>query len=113
MSASVFQTHADGLGNIGVAATVPVGQTYRVMHVTCAFVSAPTTSENFTVELDSVHGAAYDLLLYSLDPSAGATTDIAWYPDEELFVVGGDSIDVTFAGTDNIGYGVVITLKRV
>lgn len=114
---SVFRIPDTGLGAITASATVPVGQTYRVMHVTCHFggaaPTAPTTSENFTVTLDAIDGPAFDPLLYSVDPSAGATTDILWYPDEELFVIGGDQIDVAFAGSDNIEFGVLITLKRV
>lgn len=110
---SVFRIPDTGLGAITASATVPRSQTYRLMHVTCNFAAAPTTNENFTITLDAISGPAYDTLLYSVDPAAGATTDILWYPDEELFVIGGDQIDVAFAGSDNIEFGVLITLKRV
>ena len=113
MSASVFKINDTGPDTIAATATCPMGRSYRVMHVTCHFAAAPTTSEDYTITLDAVAGAEYDTLLYSLDPAAGATTDILWYPDEELFLVGGDQLDVTFAGTDSIQYGVQITLKAV
>lgn len=114
---SVFRIPDTGLGAITATAAVPVGQTYRLMHVTCHFGGAvsvaPTTSEDFTITLDTINGTVFDPLLYSVDPSAGATTDILWYPDEELFIIGGDQIDVAFDGSDNIEFGVLITLKRV
>lgn len=110
---SVFRIPDTGLGAITATATVPVGQTYRLMHVTCNFAAAPTTSEDFTVTFDAIDGPAYDTLLYSVDPSTGATTDIVWYPEEEHFLIGGDQVDVAFAGSDNSEFGVLITLKRV
>lgn len=113
MSASVFKINHTGPDTIAMTATCPRGASYRVMHVTCHFAAAPTTSEDFTITLDAVAGAEYDTRLYTADPAAGATTDILWYPDEELFIVGGDQIDVAFAGTDSVQYGVQITLKAV
>jgi hypothetical protein len=83
------------------------------MHVTVNWAAAPTTSEDLTVDLDCVEGPIYDVRLYTLDPSAGSTTDVVWFPDEEFFAMGGDQIDVAFAGTDDVGFGATITLKRV
>lgn len=110
---TMLRFESTGTAALGFAGAVPMGQSYRLISVTCAFNNAPTTSENFTIEWDMNAGTAYDLLLYTLDPSAGSTTDILWQPDEELILVGGDAIDVTFANTDAANYGATITFKAV
>jgi hypothetical protein len=92
---------------------VPSDSVYRLISVSVNFDIAPTTSENFTITLDDAYGNDYDLLLYTLDVSAGATTDILWQPDEELMLVSGDAIDVAYVGSDARTYGLVFTVKRV
>lgn len=110
---SVYKINETGTAALGFAGTVPPGQHYRLISVSCNFNAAPTTSENFTIELDANAGAIFDLLLYTLDPSAGATSDILWQPDIDLIYEPGDSIDVTFANTDARNYGAQITFKAV
>ena len=113
MSASVFKMNAAGNGAITAIMDVPEGDVYRLISVSCNFNLAPTTSENFTITLDDAYGNAYDLLLYTLDVSAGATTDILWQPDEELMLVGGDAVDVAFVNTDARTWGLLYTVKPV
>jgi len=110
---SVYKVNDTGTAMLAFTGVVPVGQHYRLVSVSCNFAAAPTTSENFTVTLDSNAGAIYDLLLYSLDPSAASTTDILWQPDEEIILEGGDAIDVAFDNSDTINYGAQITFKAV
>lgn len=110
---SVFKVNHTGTAIMDFTGVVPAGQHYRLVSVSCNFNAAPTTAENFTVTLDSNAGAIYDLLLYSLDPSAGATSDILWQPDEEIILEGGDAIDVQFDNTDARNYGAQITFKAV
>lgn len=110
---SIFKITATGTAALGFSGTVPAGQHYRLISVTCGFNNAPTTSENFTITLDHRLGTAYDLLLYTLDPSAGSTTDILWQPDIDLILAPGDEIDVAFANTDAANYGAEITFKAV
>ena len=114
---SVYKVNATGSAAISVAngATllIPAGYIYRLVSVTCLLDAAPTTSENFVVTLDTNAGAAYDVQLYSVDPSVDSTTDIVWFPDERLLLEGGDSIDVTYTNTDTATYGVQITAERV
>jgi hypothetical protein len=92
---------------------VPAGQHWRLMTVACNFNAAPTTSEDFTITWDNVSGAIFDLLLYTLDPSVGITTDILWQPDEEIILIPGDAILVQFANTDARNYGLQVTFKAV
>ena len=113
MSANVFKINATGTAAINLSGTVPVGDHYRLVSVSCLFSAAPTTSENFTVTLDANAGAAYDVLLYALDPSVGATYSIVYLPDQEIILEGGDAIDVAYTNTDTRTYGVQITFKAV
>jgi len=110
---SVFKINHTGTAGLAFTGVVPAGQHYRLVSVSCNFNAAPTTSETFTVTLDANAGAIYDLLLYSLDPSAASTTDILWQPDEEIILEGGDAIDVAFDNTDARNYGAQITFKAV
>ena len=113
MGSNVFKINSTGTALMAFSGTVPIGQHYRLVSVTCRFNAAPVTSENFTVTLDAQAGAAYDTLLYSLDPSAGATAHIIYHPPEEQILEGGDQIDVAFANTDARLYGAQITFKAV
>ena len=113
MSASVFKIEFSGNGPIARSIVVPSDSVYRLISVSVVFNIAPTTSENLTIILNDALGDVYDLLLYTLDVSAGATTDILWQPDEELMLVSGDAIDVNYPGSDARTYGLVFTVKRV
>ena len=110
---SVYKFNLEGAGPIAVTATVPVGQHYRLIGVSCRWAAAPTTSEFFTVTADLNAGAAYDVLLYTVDPSVAATYSLLFLPDQEQIFEGGDAIDVTFANTDARHWGVQITMKAV
>ena len=118
MSENILKFNLPGTGAITLAAAIPVSSAYRLCHVTCHFGgpgvnTAPTTSEDFTVTFDAHAGPAYDLLLYSIDLSAGATYDVLWYPEEEHFLTGEDRIVVAFPGTDNVQFGLEVTFKAV
>ena len=113
MSNSTYKINATGAGAIAATMTVPVGTTYRLVSVSLHNSAAPTTSENLTITLDANAGAAYDTLLYTIDLAAAAVTDLMWSPDEEKFLEGGDAIDVAYANTDVVTYGVQITVKEV
>ncbi len=114
---SVYKVNATGSAAISVAngATfaIPSGYSYRLVSVTNLFDTAPTTSENFVVVLNANAGAAYDINLYIVDPSVDSTTDVAWFPDEPLYLEGGDAVNVTYTNTDTRTYGVQITMEKV
>lgn len=92
-----------------IAVSLTVARVAQITSVTLNLDAAPTTSENFTITLNSVAGAAYDTLLYSLDLSTGSTTDVLWMPDQPFWIQPGDAIDVAYANTDANTYGVLIT----
>ena len=93
--------------------TVPVGMTYQVISVSVNLNIAPTTSEDLTITINSISGSAYDILVYSLDLAAGSTTDLLWQPDEDLYLVGGDSLDVDYTNTDGNTFGSIVTVVAV
>lgn len=98
-------------GSAAIAATRTATANERLLSVTCHFSAAPTTSENFTITLDANDGAAYDTLLFSIDPSASSATDLVWFPDGDFIMENGDAIDVAFTNTDTVTYGVQITTE--
>lgn len=74
---------------------------------------APTTSENFTITLDSRNGAAYDTLLYSLDLSAGSVTDLVLdESDIDITLYDGDALVIAWTNTDTRTYGLELTLME-
>jgi len=113
MSGNVFTFSYTGTALMNHTAVVPAGQHWRLMHVTCNFNAAPTSLENFTVTWDNVNGAVYDVLLYTLDPGATATSDILWQPDEDIILIPGDGVWVKYDNTDARVYGAQITFKAV
>jgi len=71
---------------------------------------APTTSENFTITLDSDTAAAYDTLIYTRDMAT--ITDIVWTPEETLKFSPGDSLVFAWDNTDLKTYGLEIRYRR-
>lgn len=96
---------------LAINTTTAVANHFRLVAVTCRFNIAPTTSQNFVVTLDALDGAAYDTVLFSVDPSASAATDIVYIPDKELLFESGDEIVVTFTNTDARTYGLRIVTQ--
>ena len=113
MGSSIYKISEHGNARIATTAIVPAGRHYRVISVSCNFNAAPTSAEDFTVDLDANAGAAYDLRLYTLDPGTTSTSDILWQPDIDLILEGGDAIDVAYDNTDARQYGVQITMQAV
>jgi len=75
-----------------------------VLAVEVHFSAAPTTSEDLTLTLDSVSGAAYDTVLRSVDPSASSATDVLW--EGPFYLANGDALDVAYTNTDTRTVGV-------
>ena len=113
MSGNVFTFQDTGTALFQYRAPVPAGQHWRVMSVSCNYNAAPVSAEDFTITWDNVHGAAWDLLLYTLDPGTTGTSDILWQPDEELILIPGDAVFVQYDNTDARQYGLQVTFKAV
>ncbi len=104
------KTNATGSRSIRTrfTASVPTRLTSVMMH----FNEAPTTSENLVVTLAPIAGAAYNTVLYSVDPSEENLTDICWRVDGDMWLEEGDRVNVTYANTDRKTYGLQITAEE-
>lgn len=102
-----------GTGAAAMAVTFTAIKACRLVTVTVKLSAAPTTSEALTVTLDATAGAAYDVLLYSGDPSATSATSVVLSDWGEVWLVAGDKITVAYANTDTRTYGVQITMMEV
>jgi len=84
---------------------------FRLVRVTVHFNIAPVTSQNLTVTLNSLGGAAYDTVLRSVNPSVGAITDLSIEFDGSQLFRDGDQIDVAYANADGRTYGAEIVAE--
>ena len=112
MSASIFRTAAQGVGPIAETFAIPAGEIYRVISVELHLNLASTTAlEYFTVTHDSSAGVNYDTILYRLDPAVVPTIDLLWQPDGELYLIGGDALDITWANVQGRTWGLMVTME--
>lgn len=81
--------------------------------------AAPTTAENIVITLDSAAGAGYDVPLRTVDPSTfgGGFHKWIWNAADELgdglILSETDHVAITYANTDDLAIGVVLTLEEV
>ncbi len=100
-------------GAVAMAASFTVVRACRLLGVTVKFSAAPTSSENLTITKNANAGAAYDVVLGSVDPSVGSLTSVVWEPQQEIWLEPGDSVDVAYTNTNTRTYGTQITLREV
>jgi hypothetical protein len=67
-----------------------------VKRIALKFSAAPVTSEDITVTLDSVKGAAYDTVLGTLDPLSSTSVTF----EDICGLANGDKILVSYTNTD-------------
>lgn len=97
-----------GAAAVALSYTVPTGATFDLNSVTVKFSAAPTTSEYLTITLDSAIGAAYDVVLYKVDPSATSATSVVWQPTAPLYLQPGDIVTLAYTNTDTRTWGATI-----
>lgn len=100
-------------GAIAINTTTAIAAEFKLLKMTVHFSAAPTTSQNIQLKLDSVAGVAYDTVLYSLNPSLSAATDVVFLPDGEMKFKTGDELVVTFTNTDTVTYGLSIYYQLI
>ena len=91
-------------GAIAVSRTCNPGE--EILGLLVRFNTAPTTAGNLTVTLNSIRGATYDTVLFSIDPASVSATSIVWSNDGLKRFAEGDAIDIAYANADNRTYGV-------
>lgn len=105
------KTVATGAG--AIAASHAISSQSVIDHVSVHFDTAPTTSQNLTVTINATDGAAYDTVIFTVNPSLSSATDILYQPDGPVHLFTGDSVDVAFTNTDARTYGVRIVSVAV
>jgi hypothetical protein len=96
-------------GAAAIAGSFKAFSSVIVKQITVHFSAAPVASENFVITLDAYAGAAYDTVIYTVDPSASSITDLVWIPDDGAFaMVYGDELDITFANTNTNTIGISV-----
>ncbi len=106
---TTLQVSDTGAAALSLSYTVPTGATFDLNSVTVKFSAAPTTSEYLTITLDSALGAAYDVVLYKVDPSATSATSIVWMPSGPLYLRPADAVVLAYTNTDARTWGATLT----
>ena len=96
-------------GSAAINTTTTISEHIKLTSITCHFDTAPVASENFVVTLDALDGAEYDTVLFTVNPSLSASTDIVY--NESIELEDGDEIKVTFTNTNTRTYGLRIVYE--
>ncbi len=87
---------------------------FKLIKVTVAFNTLPTTAEDATLTLNAKAGAAYDTVIARTDPSTGTGTgDIVWTGEDNDVYENGDELDFAYPNSDGRTIGVQITTEAV
>ena len=104
-------TVTSATGAAAIATSTAVGADSVLEEVTCTFDIAPTTSEDFTITVDALDGAAYDNVVYLIDPSDVSATSIRF--QEPVILEAGDKLTVAYTNTDTRTYGLRVITRGV
>lgn len=111
--ASVFKANITGQDALASSTVMPDGINYALISMTVHFQDSPAEPDLLIATLNASAGAAYDVTLYSINPSVGGIKDIVYQPTYPLLLKGGDAIDVAYANNDGNPYGVQLTFQQV
>jgi hypothetical protein len=92
------RTHTLSATTSAISWSVYEADDFSVKILTLNFDSAPTTSENITLSIDSANGSSYDTVIRIIDPSITSSVDIT-FEDLNLFS-SGDKLLVSYTNTD-------------
>jgi len=87
------------------------GKKAGLVSVDVTIATAPTTSESFTITLNSHLGAKYNVVLFSNNPSLTSATSIVNFWDTPYPLFDGDDLTVAFANTEAKSVGIRIVLR--
>lgn len=108
-----FTYTAETTGAGALALNQSVTTQMVMQQLTVHWDAIPTTSEDFTLWIDSVSGTKFDTILRSVDPSTGAenikdfTCVVPW------IWLPGDAIRIDYPNTDAQNIGAKILLQQV
>jgi len=107
----VHKYTADSTAVAIAESTDAVDQAMRFDSLTLHLSAGPTTSEAFTVTLNSRNGAAWDTLLFTLDLSVAPVVDLALdETDIDIILYRGDALDIAWTNTDLRTHGLEFSL---
>ena len=98
-------------GSGAMAETVSPGYGFELVGIYLHLSSASSTSEDFTISLDSTEGSAYDVLIYSKDMNG--VQDVIWEPDRAMHFIANDELDMAWTNTDSRTWGLEIRYRRL
>lgn len=87
---------------------MPYNSTF--LQIQIHWTSLPTTGEDFCVIKRSVSGPLFDILIRCYNPVVGMFKDIICNDHFEFRK--GDTLELTYANTDDLGVGAVCVLKE-
>jgi hypothetical protein len=101
---------ATGTGALSLA-TSESGR-FQFVQASVKFNSLPVTSQDVTLTLDALGGAAYDAILRRLNPSLGTGTgDTVFLGDPDEIYESGDQLTLAYTNTDGRTFGARIVVR--
>lgn len=98
-------------GAAAIASTLTPTTPIELICVKLHLSAAGGAAENFTVTINSVASAVYDVVLFSQDMTA--VTDILWIPDQPIPIVNNDPIDFAYANSNTRTYGLEVIYREM
>ena len=86
-------------GAAAIAEALAPGVAFRLLRIEAHWSAAPSDSEAFTVTLNAGRGAAYDVLLDTVDPSVDSDTDLIFGYGVGYEYEYNDTIDIAYMNT--------------
>jgi len=108
MSERIFVSRTTGA--VALSTTVSPAAECQILSVSIHLGSASATAENLTITLDSLGGAAYDVVLDAQDMNTVA--DYIWQPSTPFFLANGDALALAWANSNTETYGLEVRWKR-
>ncbi len=90
----------------------PTTQDYMGYEIRLTLSAAGGSVENYTVNLDSINGAAWDIELVTEAMNAQQYVDTVWALDERRYFNGGDVILFNYANTNGRTWGLEFIIRR-
>lgn len=107
MSARI-RSYYTGSGALSI--TLDPGYAFDLEEVRMHLSAAPTTSEDFTIDIDSTEGATYDTNIFTQDMAT--VQDLFWQPDVPIKLVNGDKLLLTWSNSDGKTWGLELIYVR-
>ena len=111
-TSSFASVKATGATAINLTTAEPAAAKFKPLYVTVHLSSAPTTSENLVITKNAAAGADYDTVFRSVDLSLSSATDFVYEFGDDIVMLPGDQVVVTYTNTDARTYGVEIVFAR-